>query len=231
MPVTTWDRLQNTWGIKAEGISEWSLHGMPACTSFRGFHVEFSLNHYMEWGAWKERHEGQLGALLDFLTLEQGYFVIDRIEIQKEELVFIHRRGSGGVLLFRFGELPAEGIGERVAIGVMNPNGLTKLELSTEPDPADRLADSITQKLEENGIDPTGVVVVQHDVDYGPDAPITKEVVGVVLDSRIIPKDNPLHDLVKAREEDVRRGRIVQTSMGDLGSDVPPFMRRKEQLP
>lgn len=55
-------------------------------------------------------------------------------------------------------------------------------------------------------------------------------VVGVYLDSKLIPEDNPLHKLVKAREKDVEDGRIVATSAEDLGSDVPPFMRGKRQL-
>lgn len=122
-----------------------------------------------------------------------------------------------------------EGIGEHVAIGVMNPNGLKKTELTT--DPVDDIADQVSAALEERGADPESVVVTEHEVDYGPDAPIQQEVVGVVLDSKIIPKDNVLHKLVKDREEDVRRGRIVPTSADDLGSDVPPFMRGKKRLP
>lgn len=55
-------------------------------------------------------------------------------------------------------------------------------------------------------------------------------VVGVALDSRIIPEHNPLHSLVKAREEDVRKGKIRQTSAEDPGSDTPPFMRDRKKL-
>lgn len=121
-----------------------------------------------------------------------------------------------------------------VAMMVYNPRAVRKLELYSDGPPprdeADDLADAIVTKLEEKGIDPTKCVGTGMEVDYGPDDPIRQEAVGVILDSRIIPEDNPLHHLAKAREADVAAGRIQLAPIDEDESNIPPFTRGKKRL-
>ena len=98
----------------------------------------------------------------------------------------------------------------------------------THADPVDELADVV--KLEENGISPTECTVVSHDGGLRSNALIKQEAIGVILDSRIIPEDNPLYRMVKAREASVDAGHIRPVAWGVDEDDIPPFMRGKKEL-
>lgn len=114
------------------------------------------------------------------------------------------------------------------------PVGVEDLQLKVDEmmqklvpvDPVERLADAIEVLLEREGIDPQNITVVSHSMSFGENSAIVQEdvpLVGALLDSRLVPEDNPLHALLVAREKDVELGRI--RPYDPEKEDVPPFLR------
>lgn len=75
------------------------MYGSPCTASYRGFHVEYTFaDDTLGWAAWKEKYLEKLEVLISALTMKGGYFIIDKIEIQREDIVILHRRGQGAYI-------------------------------------------------------------------------------------------------------------------------------------